>query len=70
MEKKSQKKVEKTEKKVTFQYSRKNWILIFSGLGIGVVSLILMALGDITLSVILFVLGFLVLVPVGLILRP
>ncbi|MEO0266017.1 MAG: hypothetical protein ABIM43_05350 [candidate division WOR-3 bacterium] len=70
MEKKSQKKVEKTEKKVTFQYSRKNWILIFLGLGIGVVSLILMALGDITLSVILFVLGFLVLVPVGLILRP
>lgn len=70
MEKKGQKKMEKIEKKVAFQYSRKNWVLIFSGLGIGVISLILMARGDITLSVILFVLGFLVLVPVGLIIRP
>ncbi|MGB9825027.1 MAG: hypothetical protein ACPLN0_07720 [Candidatus Hydrothermia bacterium] len=70
-EKKIQKKDEvKKDKKVEFRYSRKNWILIFTGLGIGVISLVLMGLGDITWSVILFVLGFLILIPIGLILRP
>lgn len=60
----------KKAEKVTFKYSKKNWILIFSGLGIGLLSLILMALGDITWSVILFVLGFLILIPIGLLIRP
>lgn len=70
-EKKIQKKDEvKKDKKVEFRYSRKNWILIFTGLGIGAISLVLMGLGDITWSVILFVLGFLILIPIGLILRP
>ncbi len=70
-EKKIQKKDEvKKDKKEEFRYSRKNWILIFSGLGIGIISLVLMGLGDITWSVILFVLGFLILIPIGLILRP
>jgi hypothetical protein len=70
-EKKIQKKDEvKKDKNEEFRYSRKNWILIFSGLGIGIISLVLMGLGDITWSVILFVLGFLILIPIGLILRP
>ncbi len=64
------KKESKESKKASFKYSKKNWALIFSGLGLGLISLIIMALGDITVSVILFVLAFLVLIPIGLLLRP
>ncbi len=60
----------KESKKPSFKYSKKNWILIFSGLGLGLISLIIMALGDITVSVILFVLAFFVFIPIGLLLRP
>jgi hypothetical protein len=66
----AEKKTKKEVKKGEFRYSRKNWILIFSGLLVGIISLILMGLGDITLSVILFVVGFLVLIPIGLLLKP
>ena len=66
----AEKKTKKEVKKGEFRYSRKNWILIFSGLSVGIISLILMGLGDITLSVILFVVGFLVLIPIGLLLKP
>uniref|UniRef100_A0A7C2P8H0 DUF3098 domain-containing protein n=1 Tax=candidate division WOR-3 bacterium TaxID=2052148 RepID=A0A7C2P8H0_UNCW3 len=66
----AEKKTKKVVKKEEFRYSKRNWILIFAGLFVGIVSLVLMGFGDITLSVILFVIGFLVLVPVGLLLRP
>ncbi len=68
-EKKKIKKAPQVQK-VEFKYSKKNWILIFSGIGVGLVSLILMALGDITVSVILFVVGFIIVLPIGLLLRP
>ncbi|HOK23715.1 MAG TPA: hypothetical protein PKU94_07555 [Candidatus Hydrothermia bacterium] len=69
MEKKNIKKVT-TKEKAEFKYSKKNWILIFTGVGLGIISLIIMAFGDITISVILFVLGFIILLPIGLLLRP
>jgi magnesium-transporting ATPase (P-type) len=66
----AEKKTKKEVKKEEFRYSRKNWILIFSGLLVGIISLIVMGLGDITISVILFVIAFLVLIPIGLLLKP
>jgi magnesium-transporting ATPase (P-type) len=66
----AEKKTKKEVKKEEFRYSRKNWILIFSGLLVGIISLVLMGLGDITISVILFVIAFLVLIPIGLLLKP
>ena len=44
-----EKKTKKVVKKEEFKYSKRNWILIYAGLFIGIVSLILMGLGDITI---------------------
>lgn len=50
-------------------FGKRNWMFIGSGLGAIVIGFIALASGDITLAPILLVLGYCVLIPVGIMIR-
>jgi len=50
--------------------SKKNYIVSGAGLLLGIIGFVLVGLGEITISVILLVLGFVILLPVGLYIKP
>jgi uncharacterized membrane protein HdeD (DUF308 family) len=56
----------KTEQSV---FGKRNWIVLGSGIGAIVVGFIALASGSITLAPILLVLGYCVLIPVGIMIR-
>lgn len=58
----------KAPKKVAL--GRKNYIVSGAGLLLGIIGFVLVGLGEITISVILLVLGFVILLPVGLYIKP
>ncbi|HHF53209.1 MAG TPA: hypothetical protein ENL43_02455 [candidate division WOR-3 bacterium] len=62
----------KPEKKASKRValSKKNYIISGAGLLLGIIGFVLVGLGEITISVILLVLGFVILLPVGLYIKP
>jgi len=62
----------KVEKKAAKRVilGKKNYIVSGAGLLVGIMGFVLVGLGEITISVILLVLGFVILLPVGLYIKP
>ncbi len=55
--------------KNTLPYKKENYILLLTGLVSALIGFIFLFLGDKTFSVIFMVLGYLVLIPLGLLLK-
>jgi len=58
----------KSKREVESPYTRRNIKLMLGGMGIGIVGLLLLLTGDTVISTILIVLGYVVIIPLALIL--
>ncbi len=57
-------------KKEAFAFTRSNYWMLFIGLVVIVIGFITLRMGSITLAPILLVLGYCVIIPIGILLRP
>ena len=57
-------------KKEAFAFARSNYWMLFVGLVVIVIGFITLRMGSITLAPILLVLGYCVIIPIGILLRP
>jgi uncharacterized membrane protein HdeD (DUF308 family) len=58
------------EKKNTFAFTRKNYLTLLAGLVVIVLGFITLRMGSITLAPLLLVVGYCVIIPIGILLRP
>jgi hypothetical protein len=54
----------------TFSFTRINYLTLFAGLVVIIIGYITLRLGSITLAPFLLVLGYCVIIPIGILLRP
>jgi len=63
------KKKARRQKKSSFVFTRKNYLTLLAGLVIIIVGFIALRMGSITLAPLLLVLGYCVVIPIGILLR-
>ena len=54
----------------TFAFTRKNYLTLLAGLAVIIVGFITLRMGSITLAPLLLVVGYCVIIPIGILLRP
>ncbi len=54
----------------TFAFTRKNYLTLLAGLVVIILGFITLRMGSITLAPLLLVLGYCVIIPIGILLRP
>lgn len=67
---KSGKKQAPRQKKSSFVFTRKNYLTLLAGLVVIIAGFITLRMGSITLAPLLLVLGYCVIIPIGILLRP
>jgi len=58
------------QKKSSFIFTRKNYLTLVAGLVVIIAGFITLRMGSITLAPLLLVLGYCVIIPIGILLRP
>jgi len=58
------------QKKSSFVFTRKNYLTLLAGLVVIIAGFITLRMGSITLAPLLLVLGYCVIIPIGILLRP